>query len=261
MKTISLSVVTIFFPLLVMAQFVFMDPGNADLVMEKLFDGKMNAQHEVVWKPDFNEKFNFQVSDDGKCYTKIDTIFNYLNYDHDKFILYVFSTIRKENGEYRHAHIDVPNISVALFEEGKYQPDQLVAFNKHLTDCGAYGFTGGIKLVKIGKNRFGLQFLYCYLNAGLLKCSTRIFEATYLHFPRIFSLVMDVDNTGAETNKNKKYKFSSELKFVSTEKDHDDIVVTSNGTWLNDNKKIVPVIQKRLFRYNTNTYSYTMIHP
>lgn len=256
MKKIIFLVAILLFPYLLKAQFIHMNPDNHNLVMEKLFGGKVNSNNEVVWKPDFGEQFNFQVSDNGLCYTKIDTIFTYKTTGSSQFILFVFRTDRKLKGKYAQTHIDVPNISVALFEKSRYSLDELVAFDKHLTDCGDYGIAGDVKLVKIGKDRFGLRFFYSWLYDGIFSFSTHIYEATYLHFPKVFTLVTGGDNWGKEAKADKRYKFSSDIKCKSGAGKYDTILVLSTGTRFNEKKKREPLPRKQVYFYSQSAFHY-----
>lgn len=250
----------------VMGQFVNLNPTNKTAVMEKLFDGRVNDRKEVVWKPDFNEAFNFHVSDDGLCYTKVDTIFNYRGVSGAKYVLYLFATNSKSHGKYDSYHNDRPNISAALFEAGKYSPYKLVAFNKHLTDCGDYGTPCKVELVSLGKDKWntdtwGILFKDGNMANGMIRSWEYLYTATFLHFDKIFNVTTGGSNSGLATGKIKLHEYSSKTKFLPNENGLDTIVVTATGTWLNENKEIVPVTPRRVFTYKNNLGYYMRTYP
>ncbi len=119
-------------------------------ILKKLFDTKLvKNNNEVLWKPNYYERMNFQVSKDGYCHTIVDTLINY-NSTHK---LIVFSTTSEEYG----CHVCAPTISVATFSKDEKGVWSLNFFQKMFRQFGSFGETGSYGVEKLGSDFYCLK--------------------------------------------------------------------------------------------------------
>ncbi len=89
----------------------------------------------IVWKPTIIEEAIFPKSDDGFCYTELDTLFE-LNKDS---VIAVFSTSEKAEGWTLNCHACLAKISVALFVKND-SIWKLENFTPNFNRYGAFGY-------------------------------------------------------------------------------------------------------------------------
>ncbi len=206
----------------------FTDPN----ILIKLFDSRTTiVSGRGVWKPNFFEKLTFNVSYDGRCYTNLDTIMQYVSYG-KSYGLLIFTTygFEKPNQQYD-CHACSPDVSAALFA---YDEDRklwaLEAFEKHLTNHGSWGQMAAKNLRKVGKEAYVLELSSCYMAMGEGGCATTFYEPD-LWFKLIFSEKTHNSYAGGEGTHSLDYSWDKKLAFVSAAKERPyyDIVVSKTG--------------------------------
>ena len=119
-------------------------------ILKRLFDSqKINSNNEVLWKPNYYERMNFVVSDDGYCHTKVDTL---ITYDTNKKLI-IFET-SKEGYE---CHACAPTISIAILIKDENGIWKLDFFEKKFIQYGSWGKTDSYGVAKLGSNFYCLK--------------------------------------------------------------------------------------------------------
>jgi len=134
---------------------------NSDVylhVINLLFDSPkidINNRLGFIWEPNHSESLNFNVSFDGMCHTKLDTILNFKNNSKEDCVIFVFKTQTYSNIdgilEVRGCHFCTATISIAIFCKTGKDTLTLKAYSKHFTDSGLFGGDG-----KEGIGRFSI---------------------------------------------------------------------------------------------------------
>ena len=125
----------------------------------------MNSENEALWKPNFSEKINNLVSDDGFCHTILDTVMYYSVYE-DHYALIVFSTFKYDNGLRESCHVCAPIIGLATFKRTLDTNWELNKFQKNFMFDGSYGKRNKLDLIKLGDYRYCLTCSGGYGNNG-----------------------------------------------------------------------------------------------
>lgn len=169
-------------------------------VMNRLFD-KMafNAKQEALWKPNYAERINIPMSDDGFCYTKMDTTLYYNSGDTKQAIM-IFATYEYQDGVKASCHACAPTLSLASFISEKDGVWHLVQFKKEFIQFGSWGK----RLGQFGIEKFGEDF-YCLKvqsaidgNQGYERGVTCFYSLNeYEQFHDVFSYVYYNSNEGA----------------------------------------------------------------
>ena len=104
--------------------------------LKSTFDGYyLESDSTIVWKPTKIESSIFPKSDDGFCYTMLDTLFHISN----DSILSIFSTSEKSEGWTLNCHACLAKISVALFVNND-SIWKLENFRPDFKRYGAFGY-------------------------------------------------------------------------------------------------------------------------
>lgn len=197
-------------------------------VMTRLFDiTNFNAQHEALWKPNYSERINMLVSDDGFCHTALDTSM-YFNSGDIKHAVMIFSTSEYQGGMKASCHACAPTLSMATFTREKDGIWQLVQFKKDFIGFGAWGK----RLGRFGIEKLGKDF-YCLKaqtgidsNQGYERGVTTFYSLNgYEQYHEVFSFVYYDSNEGAmEEGKG----FTEKITMKTTPKDDYYIVELSS---------------------------------
>ena len=144
------------------------------------------------WKPDTEARVNIQVSDDGFCYTEIDTIV-YWNTVYGETSLrqavVIFATNTYLDGERAECHACAPDLGIAVLqkEEGGWL---LQKFHKKLIRMGEYGVGGDIAVVKLSSENAALVLSTSYTNQGFTIAPSFWYDLTsWDNVSEIFSVV------------------------------------------------------------------------
>jgi hypothetical protein len=126
-------------------------------VIDQLFNSpktESDDESRLVWTPDSEEEALFNISYDGLCHTRLDTILNF-----EDISIYVFKTQTYDKaGNIVGCHFCPADISVAVLRHIVDSPE-VICSQKHLTDSGLFGGEGkegvGVfSVVKIERNAF-----------------------------------------------------------------------------------------------------------
>lgn len=136
----------------------------------------------AVWTPADNEKFEFPISDDGKCHTSLDTILYYKGIDLIKRAVVILRTYQFDNKNVKYgSHYEGSPVSVALFEKYDSNRWKLIKFSKRLTSLGYYvgaekRYKGIIELKRANSN---YTYLYCKQMPGGQQGYVEGYESMY----------------------------------------------------------------------------------
>ena len=110
MKYFFSSLLVLFLSSLINAQII--EKYDDSFFLKSIVDGYyLTKDSSIVWKPTIIEEAIFPKSDDGFCYTELDTL---LEINNDSIIV-IFSTSEKAEGWTLNCHACLAKISVALF--------------------------------------------------------------------------------------------------------------------------------------------------
>lgn len=223
--------------------------------MPLLFDSvTYNAQKEAIWKPNYTEKINMPVSDDGFCHTEMDTI-QYYNSGEIKHAIIIFATYEYVKGERSSCHACAPKLSIASFSKEMEGHWQIAQFRKDFVSFGAWGKRlGHLGIEKLGEDfyclkvqsaidgnqgyesgvttfyslnwyeQFNEAFSYVYYdsNEGAIEVGKGFTEKTTMNITPtadFYQIELSIKRTGRNLNEKKKFLYSeADGHFVQTDK-------------------------------------------
>lgn len=199
-------------------------------IITTLFDSKIIVQGRVIWKPNFYEKFQFNVSYDGRCYTNLDTVMEYTSYG-KKHALLIFTTYGFENRNQQYdCHACAPDLSVARFTYEEEKNGWLLdRMEKYLGRHGSWGYMGPRGLQKIGPEEYALQLSGGHTGQGYTVTWTSFHDLE--SFKSIFTTTTHSDNEGVGDPSDKTYVWDKKVEFVKSRADspYFDIVTSRTG--------------------------------
>jgi hypothetical protein len=142
------------------------DDLNSNTILTRLFDNPVfDSNGMAVWEPDFYDGMKFNVSEDGKCHTNVDTILYFNDHSNRKCAAAVLATyhygrdISDNSFAIGSCHFCGTEIGIALFSQQEDKNWQLYRFEKVFTSLGYFGEykthrqdSGVISLKEIGDN-------------------------------------------------------------------------------------------------------------
>ncbi len=218
-----------------------------EVVMTSLFGSdRYTNERGVAWRPDIEEQATFVVSDDGYCYTEIDTLIFFTtgvgtgSQDH---ALLVFSTHSYFGEERSACHGCAPQMGAALFnrspggEEGGWG---LVNVRKFIGFFGGWGEPGTVSFVSAGPSQPILSIASSYTGQGHTFTSTQWFDVfSWIHpFNRVFSYDEIIGPGGCEeecdaewceryVDRSRQISLEANVDPDSQHPGYDDIVMTT----------------------------------
>jgi hypothetical protein len=134
MKHLFISLLVLLFSSFLNAQII--EKYDESFFLKSIVDGYYLAEDSsIVWKPTIIEEAIFPKSDDGFCYTELDTLLK-LNKDS---IIVIFSTSEKAEGWTLNCHACLAKISVALFVKND-SIWKIENFTPNFQRYGAFGY-------------------------------------------------------------------------------------------------------------------------
>jgi hypothetical protein len=148
----------------------------------------------------------------------------------------------------------VPVLGGAVFTKSG-EEWQLNHHSKAITRTGMHGTLSGGKLVKLGKDFYGVQFHWKALNLGVAEEGDMVIAETKAGLREVFSMVTAGNNkqyceqNGLYEDDPACWAFNSKLDFVpNPNSNFYDIRITSNGTKQIEDNEVAPVREtKRLY--------------
>ena len=156
-------------------------------ILKRLFDSQyINDKNEVLWKPNYYERMNFIISDDGYCHTTIDTLISY----NSIYKLIVFSTT-KDGFD---CHACSPLISIATIFKDDKGVWTIDLFEKNFSEFGSSGNTGSYGVERLGDNLYCLKLHHNIDgNQGEFEGWEEFYAIDY-YFPGDFTSNTDIRN-------------------------------------------------------------------
>jgi len=249
------------------SQTEYLTVANNDdsLVLAALFNAKviMNPDDSslvAIWKPNFAEAQEFNISYDSMCHTVIEEVLDYRS-SGKRYSLIVFATYEYVDSTFStiDCHACAPDISVALFSTINDSAWEFERMKKHLTRFGAWGKFQGADLQKIGDNAYALELTGENGGQGVWEESIILYELD--SFGEIFFCKTHEDNSGSG-DKNM-YDWDKKLRFVPGKNTYNDIILTKKGRGHNptDNydSPIVKLTGKNRYKFSEEENKYILV--
>ncbi|MFI5185770.1 MAG: hypothetical protein ACHQF0_03550 [Chitinophagales bacterium] len=182
-------------------------------ILESLFDASsVDVNGLAAWKPNFSERMYFPVSNDGFCYTKLDTIINFEEAS-EQNVLLIFKTYLIEKGQPTNVFAMSTAIFNKLSDATRWKVDWF--YKEVFYDSGAT-ITGSFKLIKIIGGGNWIDSLNFITERIKNKIITREEYFYSLYNPaRIFSCFTYISNT-EDPDKAKHFGFRANIKIIPT---------------------------------------------
>lgn len=228
---------------------------DSKVVISRLFDNvNYSNNQEALWEPNFSEKLNMPVSDDGFCHTRMDTTMFYTSGEVKQAVI-IFATYEYRNGVKVSCHVCAPMLSIATFSKEENGSWKILQFKKDFIGMGAWGE----KLGRLGIERLGVDF-YClkvksavYGNQGYERGTCNYYSLNwYEQFREVFSYVYYDSNEGA-VEEGKGFTEETTIKIHQTDNEFFGIELISKRK---DRK--TPVLKK--YRYSEDENRYLLIN-
>lgn len=169
-------------------------------IISRLFDNPtFNSNQEALWKPNYSERINMPVSDDGFCHTVLDTTLYYIT-ENEKHAVLIFATYEYQNGERTSCHACFPLLSVATFRQEDNKNWHIEQFKKDFVTLGAWGeMLGQMGIEKLGEDFYCLKVQSAVDgNQGYERGITSFYSLNnYEQLNEVFSFVYYDSNEGA----------------------------------------------------------------
>lgn len=175
-------------------------------VIKTLFNADKVVDSIAYWKPDYEERLNFYVSESGYCKTYLYKVFYYKWMDKGNAAVLYLSNDTTENN----CHACAPILSIAIFEKNKSNKYAITKFKKNWLVWGSWGLPGKAKLVKIGTSEYAIRLDEGYGNSGSESSSCTFYDLYW--FKPIFSATTYRSNIYAlEENSPYAYEWTGEV--------------------------------------------------
>lgn len=221
------------------------------VIVSKLFEAKYNKEtKEFVWKPNYAEKLEFGVSNDGNLYTIIDTL---LIYGKNKNIgTIVTSTyVKDENGKKELCHACAPSLSLITFELDESRENlELSYFKKFVTNYGSFAEPAKISVLQITEEDYCFEVSNEWIGTG----GASSWISLYYLGKNILNFESYQDNFALTEDKNEQFSYDTNLSVDITNK---KIILTTIGTIIDQttNKKI-NINKTENYIFNDRFYEY-----
>jgi hypothetical protein len=125
-----------------------------EFILNALYSGDLQKESDMIkWKPDLGS--NALLSDDGYCYTMLDTIVLFKK-DSIQMALAIFNTIQFIEGVGQSCNGCQPSeLGIAVFKEMN-KTWELMNFNYSIDRIGFSGLLPTPSIIEIGKSKYGL---------------------------------------------------------------------------------------------------------
>jgi len=227
-------------------------------LLNPLFGPKQIINENVaIWQPNYSEKSIFPLSEDGLCYTSLDTII-YFSTQHESKALAVFGTIGYWDGEPDYCRACRPLLSIAVFSTNEDSTWILQRFKKDFVFHGSWGEVGKTEVVAVGKDKFALS-----LYSGGFAQGFTYFRVDYYdmwNFGWIFGSIVEESNEGYyDKTDPQAFSYTSNIDFIAGgENEYYTIVVNTSGTkpFEGNENEIVPANSVIYYMFSTNTRTF-----
>lgn len=225
---------------------------NPNEILKILFEVKnLNKDGKGKWKPNVYERNKMPVSDDGYCYTGIDTIIYASDNDIIKAIV-VFETIEYSNSERVDCHGCSVFLSIATFEK-KMNVWELTEFEKFFRGAGTWGYLNGkFEIKKLGKD---LECIVFYdegsSGQGYSSSEVSFYNLGNVGFKEVFSYESHESSSG-EFGDKVGYNDETKINYIKSPNFYKIELVT-----LRNNKQI---LKRQLYNYSESLGKYVPIN-
>lgn len=224
---------------------------NNKTVLSRLFDEvTYNSNQEALWKPNYSERINMPVSDDGFCHTVLDTTLYYTTENEEHAVL-IFATYEYQNGERTSCHVCSPRISVATFIQEDNKSWSIEQFRKDFVGLGAWGeMLGQLSIEKLGEDFYCLKVQSAIDGNQGYMCSVTSYYSlnNYDYLSEVFSFVYYDSNEGAMEDGN---GYTEKVKIRTIPSNESYYLIEENSQRTDRNVSVV-----RTFRYSEDDGRY-----
>lgn len=148
-------------------------------VLTTLFEStNYSSQRGIGWKPRIDDRINFNPSDDGYLYTRIDTVMYfsdlYSQSPNDRAAVILYTNAWYGN-EVSSCHACAPEMGVAIFTRLE-KSWVLTTFVRDIGQFGGWGEPGEASLFPLGPDQMGLMIESGYTGQGYTESYMSIFD-------------------------------------------------------------------------------------
>jgi hypothetical protein len=190
------------------------------------------AQNEwCQWEPSPSEKDSTNVSSDGLCHTRLDTILYYADAGTNRAVI-IFGTYEFENGGMVFCHACNPMVSIAVAQKSEQNAWRVINFIKNFGTHGEWSAQPDYRIGRLGRNDFLVEDAG-YSNQGIVQNWT-----FFYHLPSLAaSLTLEsMDNSMMISDINSLNEWADSIKDIS-EGNTTSVIVTRQGTWTEEGKE------------------------
>ena len=198
-----------------------------------LYTALFNAEGKgewCIWKPLPMKEDSINISTDGFCHTRLDTILFYSVATFRRAVV-IFGTYEFEHGGMVFCHACNPIVSIAVAQRNKDSTWKVIKFIKNFGTHGSWSSQPDYRIGQLGKIDFLIEDMD-YSNQGVTQNWT-----IYYHLPSLVqSLTLeDMDNSGLISDMNALNEWADSLTDVS-DSTNTKVIVTRQGVSSEDEK-------------------------
>ena len=223
-------------------------------LLKLLFNPATMEKNLAAWKPDPDAKLNMQVSDDGYCYTNVDTIIKLPDAWLVIFTTIAYDTLGLPIGV--HAYGANYGCAKIVMANGKYN---IAKFNRWFTTRGSYGNKAdSIGIVKAGRD-YLLFIVSGFTNSGETIENIDYYETN--SFTNVFSYASYDSDDGLYDDSTKVEVMKRKMEFVPNGSAfYNDITLTTDKKHFSETKKkFVHDVSVELYQWDKHHNNYQCI--
>ncbi len=236
--------------------------SDTNALLRKFFAPDTIINKNAKWKPDPDAKFNMSVSDDGYCYTCIDTIFKIedekKSYHH--LPLYFIIFITRQN--YRNGVCNCASCKLT-YGYARISGKALESFSRNsLTSFNdTYGMNDSITLKKIGKGNYVLDIINGYQGSAFYEFETLYDINTFSEVFRFQCLNTHEDMFGDTSGYRKAYERKLIIIPNKKNEEYDDLkIITTETTYnIETEKKRTTKVSNKYYSWNSSSEQYESV--
>lgn len=231
----------------------YLSPEDTSAILKAFFtEGEIIDTNLIRWKPDLEEKLKMNVSKDGYCYTKLDTLLP-LDDVTDEY-LYIFKTYTYDSGIQKIVcHSCAPNYSLGRAISTEMEKADITDFSKNVLTAGSWGDGAELEIMAAGSAKKLLKITSSYVGTGEVNEKVCLIDVDNFHsaisYTALQSNEMMLDDP-YQTN-NGLYKKETELTTEYGKTGLYDIILSERETSVDSTgEKMITKYSTKVYRWN-----------
>ena len=135
-------------------------PYDTTGILTQLLDPDSIVDNVAIWRPDAEAKFNMNVSEDGNCYTNIDTIIKFPDNGWPDYLVILTTYLCDSAGEHFGGHSCAVDYGMATIVKNdsssekreKVSDYKIYSFKRDLSHFGEYGQGAKVSVENFGED-------------------------------------------------------------------------------------------------------------